>query len=179
MDLYTTIENEILNVLSGIDGTVQLNGYTYYTDTGTVTIYDEALSLATNRTTSGSNYKSVNHIVEQQEDNGIEFTEWTTGQWAYNERVMYTITSRVHNVGTEGNPKNAIKQRMNEVLSDLVYAFGRNYQLGGKVSWIRCMNAYRQYEDVTNNRIQTGSLITQWEVEFQQSINNPNNPACW
>lgn len=181
MDRITDFEIEIVNTLDTIDKSLQSTGYTFYTQTGTVNVYDETLSLGRNGvgySTSASDYKSVNHQIEQQESTGIEGQEWTTGQFAYTNRVVYVIKSKVHNIGNEPNPKNGIRTRMNECLSDLLFAFGKNYQLAGKVAWIRFMGAYREYEDITNNRIQTGTLTTQWEVMFTQSFNNPDLPAC-
>jgi hypothetical protein len=181
-DRITNIESEITTALESIDKSVQYSGYTFYTQTGTVCVYDEVLSLGRNLIEDTTDYKSVNHVVEQQESTGIEGQEWTTGQIAYTNRVVYEIKSKVHNVGTESttlsNPKNAIRMRMNECLNDLLYVFGQNYQLNGHVSWIRFLGAYRGYEDITNNRIQSGILTTQWEVVFTQSFNNPDIPAC-
>jgi hypothetical protein len=185
-DRITNIEEQLVVTIQTIDKSTQPTGYTFYTKTGTVQLYDEVLSLSTNKHTSTSasptNYKSVNHVIEQQESTGIEGQEWTTGQWAYTNRVVYVIESKVHNVGSEStskeSPKNAIRKRMNECLNDLLFAFGKNYTLNGKVAWIKFLGAFRDYEDVTNNRIQSGKLISQWEVVFTQSFNNPNLPAC-
>ena len=57
-DRITTIETEILNTLEGIDGTVQSTGYTYYTNTGTIQVYDEVLSLGRNRVSVDNDYES-------------------------------------------------------------------------------------------------------------------------
>jgi hypothetical protein len=182
MDYISKLENELYNTILSIDGTTQSTGYKYYSNTGTVQVYDEVLSLGRNialSATPSNDYKSVNHIVEQQESTGIEGQDWSTGQWAYTNRVVYVIKSKVHNIGNESDYKNAIRTRMNEVYNDLLFAIGQNYTLNGMAQYIRFLNAYREYEDITNNRIQTGTIITQWEVIFSQSINNPDVPACY
>ena len=182
-DRITNIETELVATLETIDQTLQPTGYTFYSNTGTVQVYDEVLSLGRNAVSVDNDYESVNHQIEQQESIGIEGQDWSTGQKAYSNRVVYVIESKVHNVGDESSsnehPKNAIRKRMNECLNDLLFAVGNNYQLNGQVSWIRFLGAYREYEDITNNRIQSGTLVTQWEVMFNQSFDNPDLNACW
>lgn len=178
IDRFSQIELNISNSLSSIDGTIQPTGYQYYSKTGQIQVYDEVLSLGRNITTSGSDYKSVNYVVEQDEGTGVENQDWSTGQYAYTQRTIYNIDARVHNIGNEGNARNAIRQRMNEVLCDLLYKFGKDYTLGGQVAYIRFYNSARVYDDVTNNRIMSGILKTKWEIIFTQSFNDPNIPAC-
>jgi len=177
MDMFTTIETNIASSLLTIDATPQVT-YTYYSKTGTVQVYDESLSLSRNITTSGGTYKHVNYVVEQDEGVGIENQGWSTGQYAYTQRTIYNIDARVHNIGNEVNARNAIRQRMNEVLSDLLYLFAKDYTLNGQVAYIRFYNSIREYDEVTNNRIMSGTLKTKWEIIFQQSFTDPNSPAC-
>ena len=183
MDIITTFEVEIANTLSGIDESVRSSGYHYYTNSGQIQCYDEVLSLGRNITSTTipiDNFKSVNHIFEQDENSGVVNQDWATGQGAITQRINYVIRSKVHNYGSEGgNIKNNIRIRMSECLADLLYAFGQNYTLGGKAQWIRFVSATRQYDDITNNRIQSGTLVTVWEVVYSQSFNNPDIPACW
>jgi hypothetical protein len=179
MDRITTIESKIVDVLNRIDGTTQPSGYKFYSVTGTIQVDDEVLSLATNRTTIPKNVKSVNHTIEHREDIGVEVQEWSTGQKAYTSRIVFTIKSKVHNIGDEKNAKNAIRIKMNEVLSDLMKAVNDDYQLDKTVQWCRMLNSFREYEDVTNNRIQSATLISNWEVVYNQSFTNPDIPVCW
>lgn len=177
MDMFSQIESNLATTVQSIDGTAQPT-YTYYTETGKVQVYDEVLALSRNITTSGGTYKFVNYVIELDEGVGIENQDWSTGQWAYTQRAVYNITANVHNIGNEANARNAIRQRMNEVLSDLLYAFAKNYTLNGQVAYIRFYNSVKEFDDVTNNRIMSGKLRTKWEVTFQQSFSNPNIPAC-
>lgn len=176
------IEEKIIEVLTGIDKSTHSTGYTYWTQTGTINVSDEVLSLGRNRTGATTDYKSVNHYVDQQDDFGVEGQDWTQGQKAYTNRVVYEIKSTVHNIGDESknklNPKNEIRKRMNELTDDLLFAFGLNDRLDGQVTWIRFLGAVKDYADITNNRIQTGTLTTRWEVIYTQSFNNPGIPAC-
>ncbi len=178
----TNIETEISNTLEGIDGTAQ-STYMYKTNTGTIQVYDEVLSLGRNLVHTTNDYESVNHQFDQQEDVGVEGQDWSTGQKTYSNRMVYVLKSKVHNVGSESankqSPKNAIREKMYDCLMDLLYAFGENHQLNGQVSWIRFLGAYPDYDDITNNRIQSGTLISQWEVQFNQSFSNPDIPSCW
>lgn len=180
MDRISTIENKVSDTLLSIDGTLQSTGYKFYTNTGTVQVYDEVLSLARNTTTVGETNKSVNYEYEMQDTNGIQGLEWSTGQSAYTNKLLLVVKAKVHNVsdGTM-HPKNEMRIRMNECLNDQLFAFAKNYHLNGQVDSIIFMDARRHYEDITNNRIQTGTLETLWSVTFQQSFSNPDVPACW
>ena len=172
MNRIDSIEQEIINTIKNIDGSTKPT-YKYYTTTGTVQIFDEVLSLARN-----TDIKMVNHYIDQVEDDGVSNSDFDIGQWAYTQISTYEIKSKVHNIGTEANSKNAIRTRMNDLLSDLLYAFGQNHDLDGKVAYIKFKTANREYESVTNNRIQSGTLVTRWEIIFTQSILNPDIPAC-
>jgi len=168
-----TIEAKIFDVLEKIDGTTQSTGYTYYTSTGSVQIYDEKLSLSRN-----INALEVNHYIDQVEGEGIYSSEFQVGQWAITNTTNYEIRSKVHNDGTESNAKNAIRIKLNEVFDDLLFAFSNRYTLDGHVSWIRFVSAIPKYETITNNRIQSATLITKWEVSFTQSIANTSIKSC-
>ena len=172
MSRLQDIETKLSNLLSTIDGGTH-GLYTYHSTTGTIQVYDEVLSMGRN-----SDNKHVNHVIEQQEDIGVENNEFQAGQNAFTNRAIYTITSKVYNIGNEGNAKNAIRLKLNELIDDLIYLFGNNYTLNGVVSYIRFNNAIREYEDITNNRIQSASLVTTWEVVYTQSIANPGIKAC-
>jgi hypothetical protein len=143
-------------------------------------VYDEVLSNARNTTTVGETNKSVNYTYDMDDANGIEAMDWSTGQEAYTNRFTVVVRAKVHNFsdGTM-HPKNEIRIRMNECLSDQLFAFARDYHLGGTVESIIFRGSNRIYEDISNNRVQTGTLETTWSVTFQQDFNNPDIPACW
>lgn len=172
MNRIDKIEQEIIKTINNIDGSTKPT-YKYYTTTGTVQVFDEVLSLARN-----TDIKMVNHYIDQVDGEGVYNSEFDLGQWSYSQSSIYEIKSKVHNVGTEVNSKNAIRTRMNELLSDLLYAFGTNHSLDGAVAYVKFRSAYREYESITNNRIQSATLITRWEIIFTQSILNPDIPAC-
>lgn len=180
MDRITNIESKIAETLNTIDGTTQPSGYKFYTNTGTIQVYDEVLSNARNTATVGETNKSVNYTYDLQDSTGIEGQEWSTGQEAYTNKFMVVIKAKVHNI-SDGtlHPKNEIRIKMNECLGDLLFVFAKNYHLSGQVESISFVSANRIYEDISNNRIQTGTLETIWSVTFQQDFNNPDIPACW
>ncbi len=180
MDRITTIESKITNILNTIDGTTQPNGYKFYTNTGTIQVYDETLSNARNTTTPGETGIGVNYQYELQDSTGIEGMDWSTGQKAQTSRMIMVIKAKVHNVGDgTKHPKNEIRVAMNECLSDIQYAFWNNYTLSGQVQSISFMNSFRTYDDISNNRIQSGTLTSLWSITFQQDFSNPDIPACW
>ena len=178
--MISKIEQEITNTLKTVDGTLQSTGYTFYTNTGQVQIYNEALALAINNTTVGESDKSVNHTYEFDESTGIQAIEISIGQKAYSNQAMYTIRSKVHNLPDDTiTARNEIRVKMNECLNDLLFAFGQNYHLNNTVQSLVFLNSSREYEDITNNRVQAATLISKWVVTFHQSFDNPNNSACW
>lgn len=180
MDRITTIESKITAVLNSIDGTTQSTGYKFYTNTGTIQVYDEVLSLGRNTTTTGETNKGVNYTYDFVDTDGVAGLEWSTGQKALTNQFIVELKAKLHNVadGTL-HAKNEMRVKMNECLCDLLFAFNKNYTLNGQVDSIVFSRAIREYEEITNNRIQTGSLVTTWIVTFQQDFDNPDVPACW
>lgn len=171
MDLLTTIELNIKSTLEGIVApTSATSGYDYYTTTGTVNIEDESLSLSIN-----TDNRMVNYVVTL--DGNENNNTWSLGNSAYTNTVLFKVCARVHQDDTQGNPKFSINQKMNECLSDLKYAFGKNFTLNGKCEWIRYSRSNRVIHP-SNNRIQTGDLECYFEVTYSQSMNNPNIQAC-
>jgi len=181
------IEAEIAKILNFVKGQQVTPEYKYFTVTGTVDIYDERLSLSTNENDGdpATDAKSVNHIIQQDEDEGISGGDFSTGQGVYTNTVVYEIRSKVHNIGdassADSHPKNEIKEKLSELFDDLlhVFAYGHNYHLNGQANEVKFLNAYREFADITNNRIQTAVLVTRWQIQFNQSYTNPTVPACW
>jgi len=173
IDLTTRMEQKIMDLLNTIDGE-EHGSYKYYTTTGTVDVYDEALSLALN-----TSNKKTNHTIKFDDIQDTVFTDVSWGQHAYTANGVIEIRSRVHNVGDEGgNVKNAIRQKLNEALSDLLYCFAQDYILDGEAELIRIASFKRTY-DTTNNRIQSGVLITRWSLIYTMDMLNPRIPACY
>ena len=171
MDRLTEIENNIALVLQGIDGTLQSTGYTYKTEAGTVNVYDEMISIAEN-----VNNKMVNYEIEQ--DFGEDALDYSEGQNAMTNEVVYRITCKVHNDGTETNPKRAIISKMNEVLADLKFAFGNNHTVNKKCNWFIYAGSEREYAE-NNNIIQAGSLVVRFTCNYSQALYNPDVHACY
>ena len=173
MNRLDQIELEILTLLLSIDGLTH-GEYTYTTKTGQVQVYDNRLNIGRN----GPDIKEVNHVLEQQEDVGVEGSDFDAGQYAFTQVVIYEISSKLYNDGDENNAKNSIRSKMNGLIDDLLYLYGNNYTLNGKASQITFESAFRDYDEISNNRIQSGELITRWRVLYTQSIGNPSIPAC-
>lgn len=171
-DRLTTIETELQTVLGYIQAPTSAspNVYNYYTSTGTVNIEDEVVSLDANTIDRMVNYCIYLDAPEYNQ-------EWSIGQNAYTNQDEFRITARVHNDGSEGNPKFAINVDMNEVLSDIKYLFGRYHTLNGKCSYIKYTRSERRYNP-SNNRIMTGELDIYVTVIYAQSMSNPDIGAC-
>lgn len=171
-DRITTIETKISDLIKTIvKPTTPVSGvYNYYTTCGTCNIEDEVLSLAVNATD-----KLVNYVIylEEPEINN----EWSIGQSAYTNTLNFRINARVHNVGSESNPKFDINQKMNEVISDFKYLFGANHTLVGTCNYARYLRSTRNV-DASNNRILAGNIDIYVTVNYSQSLGNPNLGAC-
>lgn len=168
MDRLTTIETEIKTVLGYVQVPTSASPgvYNYYTSTGTVNIEDEVLSLDINLDDGMVNYCVY---LDEPEYN----QEWSLCQNAYTNQDVFRICARVHQDDTQGNPKFAINVKMNEVLSDLKYLFGKYHSLNGKVAYIKYSRSERRYNP-NNNRIMTGELDFYVTVIYSQSLTNPD-----
>lgn len=165
----TDIEEKLKELLESIDGTIQPIGYTYHTKTGTVNIEDEVLSLANN-----TDNKMVNYCIYASDETGLD---WSIGQNSYMSELVILISARVHNVGDEGNPKFAINERMNEVLSDFKHLLYKNNTIGRMVEIAKYTGSRRVYS-ATNNRITTGDIEIFINLQYSQQGENPDIMAC-
>lgn len=172
MNRLSNIISKITTVLKNIDGTTQSSGYKYYTSTGTVDVYDEALSLEEN-----TDPLMVNHIIDE-DDNGINIQALSMGQHAYSLTTNIRIKSRVHIDLTSDTIRLDSSDKMNEVLSDMLFSFAKDISLGGTVDSITFLNAFKEYETTSNNIFYTCDLITTWMINYTCSTVNPNIPAC-
>jgi hypothetical protein len=173
MDRLSIIELKIAEVLENIDGTTQPNTYKYYTKTGQVNIDDEAICFGIGMSQDDLNV--VDYIIEQDPNESNE--EYGMGQNAYTNNIMYRITARVKNLTDSDSPTHTIKERCNETLSDLKYAFAINQTLSNNVNWIRYESSTRQYNP-TNDIIRTADLYVNFSVNYGQAYTNPDLPAC-
>lgn len=173
MDRLTTIESALSTYIQTIQAPTSATSgvYNYYTTTGQVNIEDEVLALDKN-----TNNKMVNYTIylDEPEQN----LEWSIGQNAYTNQITFKVVAKVHLLGSEGNPKFQINQKMNEVLSDMKYMLYKNHTLGGKCNYVRYSRGERVYNE-TNNRILTAELTMYITVNYSQSGSNPDLPACY
>lgn len=173
MDRLTTIEDVIASVLHGIDKTEQTNGYTYYTKTGNVSIDDEVIANAVNR--SKGSFADIDYSVEQF---GAETNEeWGEGTNVYTNETIYEITAKVKNDSGVILPKREIKKKCNEVLSDLKFAFAHNTTLDGNANWIKYSESERRYT-TSNDAIRTANLVVYFQLNYGQSFQNPDLVGC-
>lgn len=183
MDRLTTVEQEIANSLLTIDGQLQTGGYQYYNNISIVNIEDEGLVATNTYITSGTQtsgfnpYPYVNIYLDPRED-VIDLNANV-----YTNKAYFTLIGKVQNDNEtdEAIPQNSkfqINKKMNELLSDIKFNFGSNYQLNDTVERCRILNSERKYT-LTNSVYRTGDLIVKVEVEYVQSIFNPNNNICY
>lgn len=171
MDRLTLLENAIASVLSGIDGTIRPSGYQYRTVTGQVDIDDDVLATAKNLIVS-----DVNHSIYLG-DNYEENTEWGLGQNIYTNNVTYTIVSQIKLVGSETNIRRSASTKCNELLSDIKYAFFKNHDLDGQCNYVKYVSSSRNITK-EENLISSAQLITTIELDYSQSMINPDILAC-
>jgi hypothetical protein len=169
------IEDKIAESLNKIQGQVDADtGYQYHTTTGTIHIYDEAVSLDINKDL-GKSDKAVNYTIEQ--DGSEEASSLSEGQNRLTNEVDYIITARLHNDGDEPNPKRSITTKMNEVLSDLKRMMTSDYTLQKEVysfEYIRSTRVYNEDNDIINS----GDLEVTFRCLYAQSWYNPDIDAC-
>ena len=181
IDLLTKIEEQgIFEVLHRIEipATPQ-PGYNCYTTTGEVMIYDQVLAtekLAVDNSISlpDASYL-INYTIEQY--NPEDGDEFDVGQNVYTNVVNYKITAHITLKGDEQYPKRASQIRMNQVLSDLKWAFGKYNNLFKNCEYIEYISSERIY-NTDNDVISYANLETIWKIVYTQSIINPNIMGC-
>ena len=163
----TTIESVIKSTLEAIQGQTDSVGYLYFTETGSVNIEDQILAQDAG--------DGVDYVIYQAD--GELNNEVAYGFDAIDNTIEYIIESRVENDGDVANPKFAIRQIMNKVLSDLKHAFWMNMNLNDNVFRAKYARSYREYNK-SNNRIMAGSLFFVLEVQYSQAGSDPTKTAC-
>ena len=171
MDRLTVIEDNLSSLLKGIDGTLQMSGYQYYTTTGQVEIIDEVLCDELNE----QNPLVVNYLIDIDPDEVK--TGYTHSQNAYSNQVTYVIKAKVKNMNESTTPKRDIYKVMNAVLSDIKFAIHQSFDLYGNVEFIEYVRSRRVLVE-NGNAINSGSLLVYLKITYVQLATNPDIPSC-
>jgi len=182
MDLITNIEeNGIFRALLEIQHslTPTPGEYNPYSSTGEVKIDDQILATETlvtnhNITLPEASYL-INYDVEQTEPEIGD--EMDIGQNVYTNVLYYDIIAHVTLKGDEEHSTRKTKIRMNEILSDLKWVFGKHYDLYKNCEYIEYVSGGR-IENYDDDILNTAKLKTTWKIVYTQSIFNPNIMGC-
>lgn len=169
----STIEDVIASVIDGINGEVQPNGYKYHTSSGQINIEDETTSDGVSR--SLEEYDHIDYLIEQED--GEENDEWGEGANVYTNITRYIITARVKNIVDSPTPKKDIKEKCDDVLSDLKYAFSQNVTLDGNAEYFHYSGSRRAY-GASGDEIRTADLLCSFTLKYGQEFNNPDIAGC-
>lgn len=172
MDRLTSIEEEIKTLLLSINKEVQPSGYTQYTNTGTVNIDDEVLSLALNETSPDDDNMSVNYTISIDERE--EVAGYNLCQNDMSNIIRFKIHCRAHNHPDSTNPKYDINVQLNEALSDLKQLFFVNWELNKQVTKAQS-DGFLRDETFSGNIIMSKGMNFYLLVEYSQEGNNPDN----
>jgi len=164
MDRLTTIENELVNVLKDIDGSLT-DTYQYLTDVKTVDVIDEVLEI------DGGGYPSILVDLDPNEIIGDGESK------AYRNTRFFKLTCRVSNEDVTVNPRQAIKTKMNMLDQDIKYALSSNYHLNDSCDSAYIISSNRIYHN-ENSILRTGDLIMNIKVVYTQSRLNPSLNVC-
>ena len=151
-----------------IDGSTTPSGYIFYNTVATVNIEDEAVT----QNTTGFPAISI-----MEGDGGGE--EILSGeQRAYRSEIFYElqceVVNDITNINATTSPKNALKVKMNELLSDIKKAISDNPSLSDTCDLCSVIASKREYSD-DGNVIRAGDLMVEISVIYSQSRINPNN----
>lgn len=171
MDRLTLLENSIVSVLKDIDGSLQTTGYQYYTTTGQVDIDNDVLATSENVSATDINHTITTTPAEE------ENLEWGLAQSIYTNSVLYTITSQVKLNGDETNTKRSSKIKCNEITSDIKFALFKFHSLNKQCNWVK-YNGSLPVFTTDGNLIKSAKVITTIELNYSQSMRNPDVLAC-
>jgi len=180
IDRITAIESGIVDTLLSIQHpSGVIPGYNTFTSTGSVFINDEAYALDLVKAEKGIMYSDainyINHDVDMY--NGEDGTEYDIGQNSYSNTIIYKIISHITVTGDEINPRRAAQIRGNQLISDLKYAFGKNFTLNKTCNLIR-YNSFNRIYTTNNELTQPMDIESYWVVEYTQSVDNPLSKEC-
>ena len=168
MDRRTAIDNALATVMQSIDGSTTASGYTFYNTVLTVNIEDEAVTANT------TGFPAIS--IMEGDDGGEEQLEGT--QRAYRNEIEYKLMCEVQNdvadINATTSPKNALKVKMNELLSDIKKAISDNPSLNDTCDLCSVLASKREYTD-DGNILRAGDLIVDISVIYSQSRINPDN----
>jgi hypothetical protein len=172
VDRLSTIEKAVVDALKTIQGQTIASGYKYYSSTGSADIEDNALAMSNNATKT-----KVNHLLIATDD-GEENAEWDVSQNVYTNVSLYEIHSQIFASSTPTVPaRTELKNKSNEVYSDLKALFGNNHTLSQAVNWIKVTGGRCEYAN-TGDRITGAKQITKIEIEYSQLLLNPDISTC-
>lgn len=168
MDRLSQIELELKNVLLGIDSSVTTgNGYTYFNTVTIVNMEDEGLILAY------GDYPAINIYQDP------EVTVLSGDQKAYMSMAKYKLVCKVTVDDLTPQPRFAINEKMNTLLSDIMAVISGNYNLNGVCNRVDIKRSLRLYNDESQNNLRVGQLIVGLEILYGQSRLNPLLNVCY
>jgi hypothetical protein len=167
IDRLTDIELQMKNVLLEIQSTTTTpNGYTYFNDVTVVNMEDESLMLAY------GDYPSINIYLDPEE------TVLSGEQNAYRSIAKYRLVGRVAVDDLTPQPRFAINEKMNTLLSDIKAVLSENFTLNCTCDRADIKRSLRIYNDDTGHNLRVGQLVVGVEVLYSQSRLNPILNAC-
>lgn len=169
-DRITDIETQLGNVLLDI-GATGIQGYTYLSDVKGVNFEQDDEVLAITRSVVSNGYPTI--LVTMDPNELILSGEAK----AYTSELSYVLDCKVAIADPVPNPKQALKQKMNELAQDIKYCISNNYHLNGTVDEAELIYTTRQYQN-DGNTLRSGNLKVGLKVTYTQSRKNPAINVC-
>jgi len=162
MDMLSNIEYQMAEVLKKIQiGQQAPSGYPYYNTVSIVNETDEASAIEYGK------YPMVSIYLEPSENNNTEYTN------AYLNVVQFKLDCKVALIDEVPNPRFAINEKMNTLLSDIKAVFGNYKTLNCSCDMSTILRSNRKY-NIKNDLFRVGQLEVYIEVKYTQQLNNPN-----
>lgn len=171
MDKQTEILTEIADLIKTIQGQATSHGYTYYTETGQVGVYDMALSFSLNNSS-----ELVNHVVDISED-GEQNEEWGIGQNIYTNTLPVVIRSTISASPTAESSRAELRKKCGEVVSDLKALFGTFHTLNNTANWAKYELSTIEWNE-NGDRLSGATSVFELSVNYSQLLLNPNITTC-
>ena len=163
MDMLTNIEEQLKNVLLLIDSsTTNTNGYQFYNTVTQVNIDDEAVAI------DRGYYPTINVYLDS--DDTVEYSD----QYAYRNKAIYKLVGNVALLDEVEFPRFAIRQKMNELYSDIKAILRQYSTLNCSCDIVTIQRMYRTYNQ-SSDVFRAGQVNIIIAVEYYQSALNPNN----